>query len=273
MRGGRRSLKSAHLLAPAVYAMMNLKRILNLKKELKGIKTENKFTNRQKKYAFFVGLAAFAMLNTGFTSQPTSELQLSQTTKTEQANDIIPSDEMKLLIAEESKNLPSGITISEFGSITLAENDSQKQLLNEVVNHTLANVGNIDEMNGIAEGEAVEEPEFIDETEEINTTSGFSGGDSSQYASVMAMEATAYLPTDGNGAGITATGIPATYGVVAVDPSVIPLGSRVYIPGYGEATAADTGGAIYGYRIDLCMESYSQAMDFGRRTVTVYVLK
>ena len=92
------------------------------------------------------------------------------------------------------------------------------------------------------------------------------------YTAIMSMEATAYLPSDGGGSGITAMGIPATYGVVAVDPSVIPLGTRVYIPGYGEAIAADTGGAIYGYRIDLCMESYAEAMDFGRRVVTVYVL-
>ena len=93
------------------------------------------------------------------------------------------------------------------------------------------------------------------------------------YVAVMSMEATAYLPGDGDGYGITATGIPATYGVAAVDPAVIPLGSRLYIPGYGEAIAADTGGAIDGYRIDLCMESYSEAMNFGRRNVTVYVLR
>jgi len=106
-----------------------------------------------------------------------------------------------------------------------------------------------------------------DENENINyTDEGFS------YTAVMSMEATAYLPSDGDGYGITATGIPATYGVVAVDPDIIPLGSRVYIPGYGEAIAADTGGAIYGYRIDLCMENYYEAMDFGRRTVTVYLL-
>ena len=92
------------------------------------------------------------------------------------------------------------------------------------------------------------------------------------YSSVMSMEATAYLPSDGNGAGITATGVRATYGVVAVDPRVIPLGSKVYIPGYGVALAADTGGAIRGYKIDLCMESYSECMQFGRRNVTVYVL-
>lgn len=93
------------------------------------------------------------------------------------------------------------------------------------------------------------------------------------YADVLTMEATAYLPTDGDGYGITATGIPATYGVAAVDPYVIPLGTRLYIPGYGEAIAADTGGAIIGYRIDLCMESYDECMQFGRRNVTVYILR
>ena len=86
------------------------------------------------------------------------------------------------------------------------------------------------------------------------------------------MEATAYIPSDGDGNGITATGMVAQHGVVAVDPNVIPLGTRVYIPGYGEAIAADTGGAIYGDRIDLCMDSYGEAMQFGRRYVTVYVL-
>ncbi len=53
---------------------------------------------------------------------------------------------------------------------------------------------------------------------------------------------------------------------------MIPLGTRLYIPGYGEAIAADTGGAIIGHKIDLCMESYHEAMQFGRRDVTVYVL-
>ena len=66
--------------------------------------------------------------------------------------------------------------------------------------------------------------------------------------------------------------VPAVRGVVAVDPDVIPLGTRLFIPGYGEAVAADTGGAIVGNRIDLVMDSYGEAMDFGRRDVTVYVL-
>lgn len=87
------------------------------------------------------------------------------------------------------------------------------------------------------------------------------------------MEATAYLPTDGSAEGLTATGIAARRGIVAVDPDVIPLGTRVYIPGYGLALAADTGGAIVGNKIDLCMESHSEAWRFGRRTVKVYILE
>jgi len=51
--------------------------------------------------------------------------------------------------------------------------------------------------------------------------------------------------------GITATGVPVTHGVVAVDPNVIPLGTRMYIPGYGPGVAADTGGGISGNMIDL----------------------
>ena len=93
-----------------------------------------------------------------------------------------------------------------------------------------------------------------------------------RYYQALTMEASAYLPTDGGGHGITATGIMARRGVVAVDPDVIPLGSRLYIPGYGEAIAADTGGAIVGHKIDLCMENYSEAMQFGRRDVVVYIL-
>ena len=94
-----------------------------------------------------------------------------------------------------------------------------------------------------------------------------------RYREVLTMEASAYLPGDGDGRGITATGMVTRRGVVAVDPNVIPLGTRLYIPGYGMAIAADTGGAIRGHKIDLLMESYGEAMEFGRRSVEVYVLQ
>ena len=106
----------------------------------------------------------------------------------------------------------------------------------------------------------------------ISTAGSGSAADTGRYQAAYTMEATAYLPSDGGGSGITASGMVARRGVVAVDPNVIPLGTRLYIPGYGEAIAADTGGAIRGDRIDLCMESYGEAMQFGRRYVTVYVI-
>ena len=65
----------------------------------------------------------------------------------------------------------------------------------------------------------------------------------------------------------------ARHGIVAVDTSFIPLGSRLYIPGYGLALAADTGGAIRGDKIDLCMEDSGDAWRFGRQTIKVYVLE
>lgn len=69
--------------------------------------------------------------------------------------------------------------------------------------------------------------------------------------------------------GRTSTGLPVGYGVAAVDPSVIPLGTRINVPGYGEAVAADTGGSIVGARIDLWFPTAAQANAWGRRTITV----
>lgn len=83
------------------------------------------------------------------------------------------------------------------------------------------------------------------------------------------MEATAYTWTGSR----TATGTWPSRGTVAVDPRVIPLGSELYAEGYGPAVAADTGGDIKGQRIDLYMESYEEAIQFGRRQVLVEVLK
>ncbi|MGD0714973.1 MAG: 3D domain-containing protein [Gaiellaceae bacterium] len=69
--------------------------------------------------------------------------------------------------------------------------------------------------------------------------------------------------------GRTSTGIPVGWGVVAVDPSVIPLGTRLTIPGYGEGVAADTGSAVLGADIDLWFPTLAQARAWGRRTVTI----
>jgi 3D (Asp-Asp-Asp) domain-containing protein/peptidoglycan hydrolase CwlO-like protein len=69
--------------------------------------------------------------------------------------------------------------------------------------------------------------------------------------------------------GRTATGLPVGPGIVAVDPSVIPLGTRMSIPGYGEGVAADTGSSVQGMTIDLWFPTLAAALAWGRRTVTI----
>jgi 3D (Asp-Asp-Asp) domain-containing protein/peptidoglycan hydrolase CwlO-like protein len=83
----------------------------------------------------------------------------------------------------------------------------------------------------------------------------------------LTVSATGYCLT-----GTTATGIPTSWGVVAVDPAVIPLGTRMSIPGYGEGVAADTGPAVRGAAIDVWFPSCSQALAWGRKTVTITLL-
>jgi len=71
--------------------------------------------------------------------------------------------------------------------------------------------------------------------------------------------------------GKTASGLPVGVGVIAVDPTVIPLGTRLFVPGYGPAVAADVGSAVRGNIIDLWMPTTAQALAWGRRTVTITI--
>lgn len=93
-----------------------------------------------------------------------------------------------------------------------------------------------------------------------------------EYSAVFTMEASAYSAKQAGLSNYTRSGDLAVYGVVAVDPNVIPLGTWLYIEGYGKALASDTGGAIKGNKIDLCYNSVEECFTFGRRDVKVYVL-
>ena len=93
-----------------------------------------------------------------------------------------------------------------------------------------------------------------------------------KYSRVLTMQASAYSAQDPGNGNYTATGSRLKKGIVSVDPKLIPLGTRLYIEGYGYAVADDVGGAIKGHRIDLAYDSRSEALQFGRQTVKVYVL-
>lgn len=100
--------------------------------------------------------------------------------------------------------------------------------------------------------------------------------DSSRTGKVITMVATAYdgcyecnKPYYGYPSYI---GLPLAHGIVAVDPNVIPMGTRLYVEGYGDAIAADQGNAIKGNRIDLFFDSHQEALNYGMKTVKVTLL-
>jgi 3D (Asp-Asp-Asp) domain-containing protein len=90
----------------------------------------------------------------------------------------------------------------------------------------------------------------------------------------VTLVATGYSPDprENGGYTTTATGLPIGYGAAAVDPRVIPLGTKLYVEGYGYAFACDVGGAIKGRRIDLAYDSYYLANTKGRKKVKVWIL-
>ncbi len=123
-----------------------------------------------------------------------------------------------------------------------------------------------------------------------SAASAHTGADASagppSAGATMIVRATAYTPWDPGCGGlevitrkIAAYGIPAGWGIVAVDPAIIPLGTRIYVPGYGNAVAADTGGGIKGARIDVCYwdggssVSRAAAIRWGVRTVTITIIE
>lgn len=109
---------------------------------------------------------------------------------------------------------------------------------------------------------------------EVNTSSSESEATAPVAGKTITVEATAYSRNQSNLGNITYSGIDLRENpnVIAVDPSVIPLGSTVYIPGYGEFVAGDTGSAINGNRIDIHMTDLQQALQFGRRSIEVQIL-
>src|SRR5690625_563215 len=172
-------------------------------------------------------------------------------------------------VREDSQNqvIAVGTKEPEENLVTLA--DKKSKTTNE---NTSNDTNKRSEKASTAKAEPKEETsEQSEKKTENNESNNTSDGE------VMYMNATAYSADCSGCSGITATGIDLKSNpnkkVVAVDPNVIPLGSTVWVEGYGTAVAGDTGGAINGKTIDLHVPSHAEADAFGRQTVKVKVIK
>lgn len=133
------------------------------------------------------------------------------------------------------------------------------------LNNLSTTIIKIDQVLNVSADEATAQEEEQSEKEEPKVVKTFK---------VTATAFTAYCK---GCSGVTSTGINLKKNpdakIIAVDPKIIPLGTKVWIEGYGEAIAADKGGSIKGNKIDVFMSSTKKAMDWGRRTVTVKILE
>ncbi|MGO4936161.1 3D domain-containing protein [Fundicoccus sp. Sow4_H7] len=120
----------------------------------------------------------------------------------------------------------------------------------------------------VVEEPVIDEPVVEEPVEETPTE------DPASYGRPLTVEATAYSRNEAGLSNFTANGtdLRVNGAVIAVDPTVIPLGTTVYVPGYGYLTAADTGGAIKGNKIDIHMENLDDVYQFGRQTITIYIV-
>ena len=193
--------------------------------------------------------------------------------------EVIKENEMSL-ISHSVSVINSSSSINELESVVSTLNQLIPQLnidsVKEAANNSVQAAKNKIESLKAEEAKKAEEAAKNNAANSSNTTS--SNNSSSQpssdgkYKKTLSMEATAY-----SGGTLTAMGLkpvrdPGGISTIAVDPSVIPLGSKVYIPGYGYAIASDTGGVIKGNIIDLYMNSHDECISWGRRQVTLHIV-
>lgn len=188
------------------------------------------------------------------------------------ASEVIETNEQKL-IAHSVSIIESSNTVSELqdaiSTLTYLIPTLNSSTVIATANDSIYQ-GNlkVEEINAKAEAEAA----IPSRGESITDTSTPGESSGSTALSTLTMQATAYT-----GGTLTATGSKPVYNpggisTIAVDPNVIPLGSKVYVSGYGTAIAADTGGAIKGNIIDVYFNSEADCIAWGRRTVTVEIL-
>lgn len=158
-----------------------------------------------------------------------------------------------------------------------AKETTKKAAATETVKETDKKEASKIEAKSNKETKTAAEPEVKSEAPKAETKSESKTETKSESKSGkwVSVRATAYSTNQPELSDTTATGINLhnNPSVIAVDPSVIPLGSKVYIPGYGNFVAGDTGGAINGNRIDIHMTSLNSARAFGRKTMEIQIVE
>ncbi|MDK0862895.1 3D domain-containing protein [Clostridium perfringens] len=192
--------------------------------------------------------------------------------------EVIKENEMSL-ISHSVSVINSSSSISEIESAVSTLNQLIPQLnidsVKETANNSVQAAKNKIESLKAEEAKKAEEAaknNASNSSSTLNSTSSSQPSSDGKYKKTLSMEATAY-----SGGTLTAMGLkpvrdPGGISTIAVDPSVIPLGSKVYIPGYGYAIASDTGGVIKGNIIDLYMNSHDECTSWGRRQVTLHIV-
>ena len=178
----------------------------------------------------------------------------------------------------ETKVLAYDTVTKENSTITPAQGYIEQQGSNgeEKVTYRVTRKDGVEVSREVVESTVVVKP--VNAIKVVGTLKSISrGGSDISYKRALTMQATAYSPQCVGG-NKTATGTyprrdPSGISTIAVDPSVIPLGSLVYIDGYGYARAEDTGGAIRGNIIDVFVGSHGEAISWGRKTVTVSIVE
>lgn len=204
--------------------------------------------------------------------QETKMAQLNE--EQSKVSSVIEANEQKL-IAYSVSIIENSNTISELqesiSTLTYLIPTLNSSTVIEAANNSISQ-GNLKVEKINAEEKAKAEAAIPSRGESITDTSTPGESSGSTALSTLTMQSTAYT-----GGTLTATGSKPVYNpggisTIAVDPNVIPLGSKVYVSGYGTAIAADTGGAIKGNIIDVYFNSEADCIAWGRRTVTVEIL-
>lgn len=197
------------------------------------------------------------------------------------ASDLIIEDQAITISPEEYHTVVSGDTLwsiaAKYG-VSIAQLQEWNKISNHIIHpdqKIVVKGGNSAKANNNSQSQPKDQNPAVKEAS-ANAVSEQSAKKQS-VAKNLTVTATAYTASCEGCSGITAAGVNLKENpdakVIAVDPSVIPLGTKVYVEGYGYATAADTGGAIKGNKIDVFIPTQSAAMAWGKRQVNVQILQ